>query len=355
MNKQFILIACLVSLIALCLNANAATVTWTGDGADNLASNPDNWSGNTKPQNGDDVIFDSTSKYCTWDLSVKLASLSINSGYSGKVTLSSSSTLTIAKNITWTGEGEDDLASNPANWVNNEVPQDGDNVVFDGANNCTWDINVSPASFKLNSGYSDTVELNSDLAISGGLTITGGNLNLNNKSLDVDGNVLIDINGSLYATSSIITVKGNWTNRGSFDYGTSTIVLTGTDQTIYGNTTFYNLTKTVTSTDTLYFEAGSTQTIANNLTLQGASNNLLAVRSTQDGSYWYINPQGTRNISFVDLKDSYNTSSTVVIILDSIDSGNNTNMHFGEDCVCLEGVRGISSEQAMNDYRRQPC
>ncbi len=99
MNKQFILIACLISLIALCINANAATVTWTGSGADNLASNPANWSGNTAPQYGDNVIFDSTSKDCTWDLDVTLASLSIKSGYSGKITKISGVSLTIAKNF----------------------------------------------------------------------------------------------------------------------------------------------------------------------------------------------------------------------------------------------------------------
>ena len=61
------------------LSAHAATVTWTGQGADNLASNSANWSGNILPQYGDDVIFDSTSKDCIWDISVTLASLNIKS------------------------------------------------------------------------------------------------------------------------------------------------------------------------------------------------------------------------------------------------------------------------------------
>ena len=74
-----------VSLIVVMLLAgfsgsvSAATVTWTGGGSDTLASNSANWSGNTAPQYGDDVIFDSTSKDCIWDISVTLASLNIKS------------------------------------------------------------------------------------------------------------------------------------------------------------------------------------------------------------------------------------------------------------------------------------
>ncbi len=99
-KEILILLMCFVLLVVLSEKVIAANVTWTGGPeADNLASNPSNWSGNMKPQNGDDVVFDSTSKDCTWDLNVSLASLSIKSGYTGKVTLSSSSTLTIAKNF----------------------------------------------------------------------------------------------------------------------------------------------------------------------------------------------------------------------------------------------------------------
>ena len=336
-NKKIVALGLIILfLLGFALSVNAATVTWTGGGSDNLASNSANWSGNTAPQYGDDVIFDSTSKDCTWDLTVTLASLSIKSGYTGKVTKTSGVSLTIAKGITWTGGGADNLASNPANWSNNKVPQNGDNVVFNGANNCAWDITITPASFKLNTGYSGTVTLNSNLTINGGLTVAGGSLNLSNKALNVDGNILIDISGSLYATSSTITVKGNWTNLGIFSSSTSTVILNGTNQTIYGNTTFYNLIKTVISADTLYFQAGSTQTILNSLTFQGASGNLLAVRCTQNGQYWYINPQGTRNISFVNIKDLYNISFTSIVTTNSVDSGNNANVSFGgSECVCI--------------------
>jgi hypothetical protein len=174
-----------------------------------------------------------------------------------------------ATTVIWTGGGTDNLASNPDNWSRSIVPQNGDDVAFDSTStkDCAWDISVAPTIFSLNSGYTGTVTLNTDLEITGNLTITEGALNLNDKNLNVDGYIRINSNGNLYTTSSTITLKGDWINRGNFVSGTSTVMLNGTNQTIYGNNTFYNLIKAVTSADTLYFEAGSIQTIINNLTL----------------------------------------------------------------------------------------
>jgi len=95
-SKASILGIIILSLFFFALAAHATTVTWTGGGSNDLASNSDNWSGGIAPQYGDDVVFNSTSKNCTWDLDITLASLSINSGYTGTVTLSSSADLTIA-------------------------------------------------------------------------------------------------------------------------------------------------------------------------------------------------------------------------------------------------------------------
>ncbi len=330
---------------------SSSTLTWTGASTENnYASTPENWAGEEAPQNGVDAVFDSTSKNCAWDLTVNIASLKITSGYAGRITLSSNSNLTIVKTVKWTGGGSNELASNSNNWSGGAVPQNGDNVVFDNTTpkNCTWDLNINPA-FLSTIGYIGTIKLDKSLAINGSLTINSGTLSLNNKKLDVDGYLLIGINGTLNATSSpivTITVKGNWANYGSFISGASTVILAGTNQTIYGSTKFYNLIKTVTSADILYFEAGSTQTIINNLTLQGSVNNLLSLRSTKDGQTspeWYIDPQGTRNISFANIKDMYNRNFTNIIFVPAsnvINSGNNTGVSFGgSECVCREDWR----------------
>lgn len=99
-HKKYFVFAYLIFLFIFALSAEAVTVTWDGEGLDYLASNSYNWSNNTAPQYGDDVVFDGTSsKDCTWDLNVTLNALSNRAGYTGKITKISSVTLTIANNF----------------------------------------------------------------------------------------------------------------------------------------------------------------------------------------------------------------------------------------------------------------
>jgi hypothetical protein len=71
--------------------SSGPTHTWDGGVIDNLASNPDNWSSNSVPQDGDSVIFDGTSiKNCDWDISISVHTLNLKLGYTGTVTVSSS-------------------------------------------------------------------------------------------------------------------------------------------------------------------------------------------------------------------------------------------------------------------------
>ena len=104
---------------------------------------------------------------------------------------------------------------------------------------------------------------------------------------------------------------------------------TGSGQSITGNTTFYNFTKTVGVNDTLTFAANSTQTFANGgtMTLTGSSGNYLLLRSSVNNSQWNINPSGSRNISYLDVEDSNNINETTIATagLNIIDSGDNTN------------------------------
>lgn len=224
--------------------------------------------------------------------------------------------ITVTK--TWSGGGSDNLASNPANWSDSTPPQNGDVIVFNSTSskNCTWDMNITVASLSINTGYTGMVTLSANPTITGSITITSGALN---------------------AAFSTITVKGNWTNNSSFSSGTSTVILNGTNQTIYGNNTFYNLTKNTAFADTLYFEAGKTQAIVNSLTLNGANGGMLFLRSASQGAYWLIEPQSTRNISFADVKDSKNIHPVIINAVNSISSGNNVNWGISSslgECVC---------------------
>src|SRR5262249_11513289 len=137
--------------------------------------------------------------------------------------------------------------------------------------------------------------------------------------------------GTLTAPSTTLSVSGNWSKSGgTFTPNGGTVALTGANQSLSGATTFNNLTKTVATAATLTFATGAANktTVTGTLTLQGAANNLLSLRSATPGTQWQIDPQGTRTISFVDVQDSNNVNATAITASNGVTSGNNTNWVF---------------------------
>ena len=137
--------------------------------------------------------------------------------------------------------------------------------------------------------------------------------------------------GTYSAATSTLNLTGNFAHSGgTFTASTSAVVFNGANQTISGSTTFNNLTKSVSSAATLTFTAGTTQTLTGTLTLNGTNGNLLSLRSSSNGSQWSIDPQGTRTLSYLDVKDSNNINSVSIITsgFAITDSGGNTNWNF---------------------------
>ncbi len=151
-------------------------------------------------------------------------------------------------------------------------------------------------------------------------------ISLSANSLSVDGNLFIN-SGTLTVTTGSIIVGGNWGNTGSFQAGSGLVTLNGAGQTITGSTTFYKLSKTVSSSDTLTFSNSTTQTIANSLVLRGASGNLLSLRSSSSPTQFNITvPTGiSTELAFLDVKDSNSSEGKELHTTNSVDSGNNTN------------------------------
>ena len=146
-----------------------------------------------------------------------------------------------------------------------------------------------------------------------GSTLTGTNLLNITDGIFVSASDFHDVTIGADTTlelSGDITVSGNWSNSGTLVPGTYTVNLDGTSQDITGDTSFYNLSKTIASADTLTFAAGSTTTITNTMTFQGSSGELLSLLSSSDGTRWNIDPQGTRTIEYLNVKDSNNTNET---------------------------------------------
>ncbi len=211
-------------------------------------------------------------------------------------------------------------------------------------------------------GVGGTFQLADDLTLSGSLVgsrfliLSGGTFDANGHNVTIPA---FSSNSANTSNARTLTMgSGTWTltNLGTIgtiwntsdsagltvNPNTSTVILTGTSTEIDGSNVFYNLTKTVSSTDTLTFEAGTTQTISGTLTLQGASGNFLTLRSTTPGTQWSINPQGVRTLGHLDVQDSRNINATAIASdgFDIGNSGNNTNWGFpGEASGVVSGSR----------------
>lgn len=106
-----------------------------------------------------------------------------------------------AADYTWDNGGLDSNWSTPENWSPDGIPGAGDNVIFDSTSNtvCITDSVVDNlVSISLNSGYTNTVTLNSDfvggsneLTISGDLTVNSGTILCKGDTSTINGTGII--------------------------------------------------------------------------------------------------------------------------------------------------------------------
>ncbi|HYR75689.1 MAG TPA: Calx-beta domain-containing protein [Pyrinomonadaceae bacterium] len=180
------------------------------------------------------------------------------------------------------------------------------------------------------------------LTVNGLLRVQSGSFTSATQYHDVQ----ID-NGGTLALSGPISVNGNWTMNagGIFTPGTNNVTFNGaTGQTISGDTTFYDFTKSVGSAQQFNFTAGSSTTVTHSLTFTGVSGQLLTLRSTLTGTQWNLNAPTTQSVSFVDVKDSNANSGNTVRASNSVDSGNNLNWSFSAGALSFKNAPYSDSE-----------
>jgi len=200
----------------------------------------------------------------------------------------------------------------------------------DWNNASNWDIGFVP-----DSSYDIVIEgsihnprLDSNRTIDDLTIESGAILDLNSKNLILTGS--LTNNGTMQSVNTLC-VAGNWYNHGTFNAGSSsTVIFNGlTESIICGSTTFHNLECT-TAGKHLTFECTLTYTIQGTLTLTGEAGNLIALKSTTEGTQWKIDPQGAaNNVNYVDVEDSNNISGITINPANYIDSGNNLNWFSG--------------------------
>ncbi len=146
--------------------------------------------------------------------------------------------------------------------------------------------------------------------------------------------------------SATLTVAGDWDNAGTFNAGTSTVQLVDgcglTSAVIAGDTTFANLELTTTSGFLYSFVSGSTQAVTSSLTLLGAAENLLTIRSTLDGSEAFLNVQGTSSADFVDVQDNDASGGNPVALGPNSVKGSNTPGWLAAAVVPALGALGLA-------------
>ncbi|GEM_PF-1225877 len=116
------------------------------------------------------------------------------------------------------------------------------------------------------------------------------------------------IGGSLDGGAGHLSLAGNFTSSGTFAAGTSTVsVSDGCARTISqvgGGLTFLRFSASTSTGKTLQFVGGGTTTVTGQLTLQGASGNLLKIRSTTPGTTSLLSATSLQSIQFVDVADN---------------------------------------------------
>lgn len=154
----------------------------------------------------------------------------------------------------------------------------------------------------------------------------GGTLSAGTVGMAAARDVTIDPTGLVNGETALLQVAGDWDNAGTFNAGSSSVNLVDgcglLSATIGGNSTFATLAMTTASGKLFQFEAGSTQTVTQSLSIQGADGDLLEIRSTLDGSEAFLDSQGTQSVAYVDVKDNHAVGDQIPLMLSSLISGN---------------------------------
>jgi len=196
------------------------------------------------------------------------------------------------------------------------------------------------------------------------LTISGNNTILfipSGHSMTPGNDVVashVRIDGSFDAGNIIFSVFGNWTTTGTFTAGTSTVIFEGSQNTIGGMSTFYELIKSVDSVninskanstrvkaskgreilqkvsgaaanseEVLLFQPGSVTAVSYNLMLLGAVDAGITIGSISTGDAWYLNVlnSATYRADYLNIQDSNASGGRPITATNSVDLLRNVN------------------------------
>jgi len=151
----------------------------------------------------------------------------------------------------------------------------------------------------------------------------------------------------------------NWTNRGTFNHGKGKVIFDGTNQTILGTTTFYDLTKNdLNNNDTdvvLTFEAGAQTTINGTVTWTGIDTlDRVNFVSSNPGTYWFLNMTSNDiDIDWVEVTDSNAGVGNPIFHTNTLNGGHTVNW-FDVKIIWLSSTDGSFEQASKWDLGRVP-
>ncbi len=332
--------------------SSSFSATWNGGGANNLASNAENWAGSVLPPSGDSILFDGTSsKYCTWDLSPEYTVLVIDGGYSGAVKIDTAGTITLSgtyiapdapSGLTATAIA---AARIDLSWTDNATNETGYKIERKAGADGNYS-QIGTAGVNANS-YSDTdasltfattyyyqvraYDVFSDSAYSNEASATTFAIapTATTNAVSNNAGTTATLNGTVNPNGAETTVSFEWGTTTS--YGNTTtpqIIPTGTAPVdvlanitgLTPNTPYHYRVKAVNSINTTYGLDASftTPVIAPSATTNAVSNNTTGNSATLNGS---INPNGAATTVYFQwgTDTSYGNTTTT----QNISAGNN--------------------------------
>lgn len=166
---------------------------------------------------------------------------------------------------------------------------------------------------------------------------TAGNLTLGDGSVVNVSLISIASTGELDGGTGDMRLSGDWWNAGTFSPAQSSIYVQdgcgATESLLIGDNDFFDFSASTSIGKTLSIEAGSVQTFASKLSLQGAgANQRLKIRSSVTGqpANFELSAQGVQQIYAIDVKDNDASGGQLLasgapVEFASIDTGNNRN------------------------------
>ena len=200
----------------------------------------------------------------------------------------------------------------------------------------------SPSTFETAAGQ-ETAPATGAFAVGNNLTVGDGSHAMTadastaTGAISVGGSVTISTGATfLSASSTSVTISGNFTNSGTFTHSGGTVIFSGAGTSVISSSAsmaFKNLT-IATPGKTVKFQKQTTNvpifTIAGTFTANGTAGNLVSIQSDTPGSQWLVHFNSAQTVSYVNVRDSGCDAGTANVTMggQNINGGNNGSCWF---------------------------